>query len=155
MLTDSLLQLASGQAVTVSAVSENSIDLGEARDIGVGAPLFAVFSVGVSAAAATAAEVTLGVVSGSGVDASGAINAGVTYIGGTGPIPFADLTAGRSPISVPIPPSIIEALPIGQRYLGVQFIVGTGPLTAGSFSAVIGDSEANVGKFYPSGFAVA
>lgn len=150
MITDALLQLSAAQAVTATAVSTNSIDLGTNRDIGAGEDLYAVFNVDASVAAAGNAFVSFSVIS-----SASANLAAPTVLASSGAIPKADLVAGRAPISIPIPQSVLTSLPIGQRYLGVRYTVTTGPLTAGSFTANITDSEVSVGKNYPSGFAVA
>lgn len=150
MLTDALLQLASAQVVTASAVSANTIDLSQARDIGPGKSIYAVITVDEAAAAAGAATVQFQVIS------SAAANLGTpTVLVQTDAIGKAELTLGRRPIYVEIPASVLAAQPIGQRYLGLNFNVGTGPLTAGKFSVAITDSMVDAGKNYPSGFTVA
>ncbi len=150
MMTDALLQLSSAQAVTTSAVSTNTIDLSLARDIGAGEDLYATFGVNTTPTAAGAATVTFQVVSSAAADLSNP-----TVLVETGAIPITDLVAGRAPISLPIPQSALTTLPKGQRYLGVQYTIGTGPLTAGKFDALINDTEVSVGKHYASGFTVA
>ena len=45
MITDKLLRVSEDQAVTATAVSTNTIDLGVARDIGEGMDLYMVFTV--------------------------------------------------------------------------------------------------------------
>lgn len=45
MITDALLRLSADQAVTASAVSTNTIDLSQIRDIGEGKPLYMVFTI--------------------------------------------------------------------------------------------------------------
>lgn len=149
MITDALLQLSAAQAVTASAVSTNTIDLGTNRDVGAGEDLYAVFNTDVAALAAGAATVQFQVIT----SASPALTS-PNVISQTDLIPKSDLTVGRKPIVLCINPSVLNALPIGQRYLGVQYTVGTGPLTAGSFSATITDSDVSVNKNYPSGFSV-
>lgn len=150
MILDALLQLSAAQAVTASAVSTNTIDLGTARDIGTGKDLYAVITVDEAAAAAGAATVQFQVIS------SAAANLGSpTILGQTDAIAKTELTVGRKPIVVPIPPAILNAQPIGQRYLGLQYTVGTGPLTAGKFTCYINNSDVSVNKNYPSGFVVA
>jgi len=151
MLNDSLLQLSDAQAVTATAVSTNTIDLSVSRDIGAGNDVYATFGVDVSAASGGASTVTFDVISAS----NAALSAGVTVLVSSGAIGKADLVAGRAPISICIPQSALTTLPIGQRYLGVRYTVGTANLTAGSFTANITDSEVSVGKYYPSGFSVA
>lgn len=149
MITDALLLLSSAQAVTSSAVSTNTIDLGVARDIGSGEPLYAVFTVDTAATAAGAATVNFQVIS------SAAANLGTpTILVQTDAIGKAELTAGRRAIVLEIPPSVLAAQPIGQRYLGVQYTVATGPLTAGAFTAQLVHDYQEQGKNYPSGFSV-
>lgn len=150
MITDALLQLSLAQAVTASAVSTNTIDLGVKRDLGPGTDLYAIFSVDETATAAGAAVVNFQIVSSASADLSSP-----TVLAQTDAIGKAELTAGRQPITLEIPPSVLAAQPIGQRYLGAQYTVGTGPLTAGKFSATITDSKVSTGKNYPSGFSVA
>lgn len=150
MILDALLQLAAAQAVTTTAVSTNTIDLGAARDIGTGKDLYAVITVDEAAAAAGAATVQFQVISSAAANLSSP-----TILGQTDAIAKTELTVGRKPIVVSIPPTILNAQPIGQRYLGLQFTVGTGPLTAGKFTCYISDSDVSVNKNYPSGFTVA
>jgi len=150
MITDALLQLSAAQAVTATAVSANTIDLGVNRDIGAGEDIYAVFGVDVAVTAAGLATVAFEVIS-----SASANLAAPTVIASSGAIPKADLLAGRAPITVCVNQSALTSLPIGQRYLGVRYAVTTGPLTAGSFTANITDSEVSVGKNYPSGFSVA
>lgn len=148
MLTDALLTLSSAQAVTASAVSSNAIDLSQNRDIGAGEDLYAIFSVDTAPTAAGAATVRFQVISAS----DAALTTGIEVLAQTDDIPITDLTVGMLPISLPIAPSVLHEL--GQRYLGVRYEVGTGPLTAGAFSALISDTEVTDNKNYPSGYAV-
>lgn len=150
MITDALLLLAAAQVVTASAVSTNTIDLGVARDVGPGEPLYAVITVDEAAAASGSATVDFQLVS------SAAANLGsATVLGSTGPIGKAELTLGRKPIVMEIPSAILAAQPIGQRYLGLNFAVATGPLTAGKFTVNIVRDVQDVGKYYASGYTVA
>jgi len=149
MLTDALLQLSSAQVVTASAVSTNTVDLSQARDLGPGNDLYVAITVDEAATAAGAATVNFQVIT------SAAANLGSpTIIGQTDAIGKAELTLGRKAIVVPIPSAVLLAQPIGQRYLGVQYTVGTGPLTAGKFSAAIVNTDISINKSYPSGFSV-
>jgi hypothetical protein len=150
MITDAFLQLSSAQAVTATAVSTNTIDLSQARDIGPGQDMYVHFTVDVAATAAGAATVNFQVIS----SAAAALTS-PTILVQSDAIGKAELTAGRRPITLEIPATVLAAQPIGQRYLGVQYTVGTGPLTAGSFSAVLTDAKVDSGKNYPSGFTVA
>lgn len=149
MLLDALNQLSAAQAVTASAVSTNTIDLTVVRDVGPGKRLYAVWGVDVSATAAGAATVTFQVVS----SAAAALTS-PTVLASTDAIPKADLTAGRKLFAQTIDPAILLAQPNGQRYLGVQYVVATGPLTAGSFTCYVTDALPPGMEYYASGFTV-
>jgi hypothetical protein len=149
MLVDALLELSAAQAVTSTAVSTNTIDLSQARDMGPGNDLYAVFTVNTTCTAAGAANVTFQIISSAAANLSSP-----TVLIESAALPITELTAGRDPIAICIPESFLNAQPIGRRYLGVQYTVGTGPLTAGAFSCMVTDTDVSVGKNYPSGFAV-
>lgn len=148
-IVDQLLQLSAAQAVTASAVSTNTIDLSQNRDIGAGTDLYAVIDVDATVTAAGAATVTFQVISSANANLSSP-----NVLSQTDAIGKAELTAGRKPIVVPIAPHVLNSLPIGQRYLGLQYTVGTGPLTAGAFTCYIAMGDISVNKNYPSGFTV-
>lgn len=151
MHTDALLSLSVAQAVTATAVSTNTIDLSQNRDIGMGEDLYAVFTVGTTVTADGAATVNFQVITSASADLSSP-----TVISQTDAIGKAELTAGRKPIAICINSAVLNAQPIGQRYLGVRYVVATGPLTAGTFSATITNSDVSAGgKCYPIGFTVA
>lgn len=150
MIMDKQNMLSEAQVVTASAVSTNTMDLGVARDIGAGEDLSISITVDVAATAAGAATVDFQVIS------SAAANLGSpTVLGSTGPIAKTELTLGRKPIELKIPRALLLAQPIGQRYFGIQYVVATGPLTAGTFTAGVVESFQDIAKIYPSGFAVA
>lgn len=150
MITDALLQLSNAQAVTASAVSTNTIDLGVARDVGNGEPLEVDITVDTTVTAAGAATVNFQVIS----SAAAALTS-PNVIAQTDAIGKAELPAGRQPIRIRISPHVLASLPIGQRYLGVQYTVATGPLTAGAFTANVVRDGQDVAVYYPSGFTVA
>lgn len=151
MIIDNLALVSSAQAVTASAVSTNTIDLSQARDVGPGEDLRFSVTVDVAATAAGAATVQFQIITSASANLSSP-----TILSSTDTIAKTELTAGRRPIELIIPRSVLAAQPIGQRYLGIQYVVATGPLTAGSFTAamIAGDSFQDIGKNYPAGFAV-
>lgn len=150
MITDAENTLSAAQVVTASAVSANTIDLGAARDVGAGEELNVYVNVDLTTLAAGAATVNFQVITSAAANLSSP-----TIVGQTDAIPKASLVTGTQ-ILIPVPRSLINKL--GQRYLGIQYTVGTGPLTQGTFSAGIAiDVPDNTGlmkKTYPSGFAV-
>ena len=123
------------QAITASADSTNVIDLGAAgtpfgaaaalnRDVGKGNPIPLLVQVTEAMTAAGAATLVVNI-------STGATSALGTTIASVGPIAKADLVAGYQ-----IP---IQVLPndITERYLGIEYVVATGPMTAGTVTAGI------------------
>lgn len=149
MITDALLQLSSAQAVTTSAVSTNTIDLSQARDIGPGEDITIAISVDTTATAAGAATVNFQLITSAAANLSSP-----TILVQTDAIPKASLIAGAR-FNLQIPHQTVQqGTALGQRYLGVQYTVATGPLTAGAFSATGVFDFADVVKAYPSAFTV-
>lgn len=146
-MKDNLLKLSAAQAVTTTAVSTNTIPLGNARDIGPGEQLFANITVNEAVTASGAATVTFEVITSAASDLSNP-----TVVAATGPVGKADLTIGRDPINIAIPPHISQEK--GQAYIGVRYTVATGPLTAGKFTCYLSNSADHKQKNYPSGFSV-
>lgn len=147
MWTDALTQLSSAQAVTSSAVSTNTIDLGASADIGSGSDLYVHFTVDQTALAAGAATVTFQLISSASANLSSP-----TVLAQSDAIGKAELTAGRRPITLPVPSTVKAS---AGRYLGAQYVVGTGPVTQGAFSATISESLVNTGKHYATSRVVA
>jgi hypothetical protein len=153
MITDVLLTVSgsnnpgsaiSGQAITATAVSTNTIDLGTARDIGEGEGLAMVFTV--IQAFNSLTSLTMNVIT----DDNDALSSG-TVIGSTGAVALANLTAGKQYV-VRLPAQIAS---LGERYLGASYTVaGTSP-TQGSILAQIVLDVQDGKKFYASGFSVA
>lgn len=142
MYADAFLQVLKDQAVTTTAVSTDTIDLGTAREVGEGKTLYLLFSVSTAFAGGTSTE----------FQAIGSAAAGLTspvVLGTTGAIPTASLTAGAK-FAVAINPQIKST---GQRYLGARYVV-TGTNTAGAVTADIVETIADGVKFYPSGYTV-
>lgn len=143
-----------GQAVTVTAVSTNSVDtnpcaLGsnQPNDMGRGEPLEIAISTLIAATAAGAATVNFELIQAD----DGALTTNVETLVQTGAIPIAKLTLGAL-----VPLHLDRAAPYApRRYIGVRYTIGTGPLTAGSFTAAIVKNVADIANIYgKSGFTV-
>jgi hypothetical protein len=148
MITDALLKLSDAQAVTSTAVSTNTVDLGTARDIGSGEDLEVVFTVDEAATASGSATVEFQVIGSAAANLGSAV-----VLGSSGAIAKASLTLGAQ-IVVQINPQ--DIVPLGYRYLGANYLVATGPLTAGKFSAnPVMNAPQGKTKAYASGFSVA
>ena len=141
MITDAFLRLSDAQALTTTAVSTNTIDLGVARDMGAGEELYVYFTVPTALAGGT--SVTFQVIT------SAAANLGTPTVDATSPaIVTATLVAGYK-TAVRINPAVFAN---GQRYLGAQYtIVGT--YTSGNVTCDIATDIADF-KTYASGFSV-
>lgn len=128
MYIDNQLQLSSAQAVTVTAASTSYVDLGAARDIGVGKQLYVLITVGTTVTAAGAATVQFQLQ----FDSSSGFGSAVTAIQ-TDVIPKATLVANYQ---------FVMAIPPGQlkQYMRLNYVVATGPLTAGTFTAQVIDA---------------
>jgi hypothetical protein len=138
---DKQLQFSNGQAITVTAVSTNIVDLGPPGPNGFtpGAPtnpdVWIHFNIPVAFTAAGAA--TLAVQVQSSVDA--AFTSPITHT--TLPaVAVAALTAGATPFQ-PV------RLPFNtRRYVRLNYVVATGPMTAGTITATGGaDPGTNIG----------
>lgn len=138
MYLDKQAEFSDSQAVTATAISTNVMDLNTAFnyntgvDIGTGEDVYLVVQVDAAATAAGAAtvQVTLESSVAAGLTSSTVHFTSANYA-------LTDLTAGKTLFSVKLPSGTY------LRYLGVRYTVGTGPLTAGSFSAfLVKDVEA-------------
>lgn len=127
MILDKLLMFSEAQAVTNTAASTDVIDLGPIdgtrRDIGVGYPLEVFVNVNTTAAAAGAATVNIAL-------QTSPDNSTWTTLATSGDLALTALTAGKRVFSQHVPQGV-------QRYLRMNYTVGTGPLTAGAFTAGI------------------
>ena len=127
MILDKLLMFSEAQAVTATAASNDVIDLGpidgNRRDIGVGYPLELFVNVNTTATAAGAATVNIQL-------QTSPDNSSWTTLTTSGDLALSALTSGKRVMSQKVPQGV-------QRYLRVNYVVGTGPLTAGAFTAGI------------------
>ena len=122
MIIDKALQVSGKQAVTATAASTDVIDFGQANpDIGM-ADCYMVVTADEAVAAAGAATVAFAVQD----SANGTAFADVAV---SAPFAKADLKAGFQYV-IPMPVTL-------RRYCRVNYTVGTGPLTAGRFSAQV------------------
>ena len=127
MLIDSRLEFADAVDVSASAgtaLAGDVIDLGVARDIGQGQPLYLVIQVTTLFASGGSATVDFRLRS-DGVEAIHATSS--TAHLSTGPLAFALLTLGVRYV-IPIPPEGSAY----EQFLGVQVITATATTTAGS-----------------------
>lgn len=123
MFIDKLLQVSNEQAVTSSAASTDVIDFGQTNpNVGMDDQSRMVITVDESATAAGAATVTLSV-------QDSADNSTFADVAVTAAIGKATLVAGYQHV-IPMPTKL-------RRYCRVYYTVGTGPLTAGKFSAQV------------------
>ena len=125
MIIDKQNMVASAQAVTASAASTDYIDLGAARDLGLSMGLRMHVVTNTTATAAGAATVQFQL-----QFATDAAFTTPVIVSQTDAIGKAALVAGASFV-LPIPPGS------QYRYCRVYFNVGTGPLTAGAFTAFV------------------
>lgn len=142
MILDSSLQLCLAQAVTATALSSNVIDIGSARNIGAGEDLYLYIQTNIAATAGGNATVNFQLQT----STASAMNNPVTLLD-SGAIPIASL-GGNSCLKLKLPTS--QAF---QEFLGLNFLVTNGPLTAGAFSAWIARNVDDTAA-YPSGFNI-
>lgn len=150
MITDAQLTLASAQALTATAVSPNTIDLSQARDIGSGEDVRVYFNVDTALTSAGATTLQIQIITSAAANLSSP-----TILAQSDAIPKASLVAGFN-FELVVPKSVINAL--GQRYLGLQLTVNVANFSAGAYSAGLVWNEATqtglIKKAYPSGFSV-
>lgn len=154
MYVDALLTLSgsiSGNTVSyqtatgtdTSVLSTNTVDLGVARDVGEGQPLFGNWMVGTAASGGTSVELQV-------IGATAAnLGSGVVVLGTTGAIAVASLTAGKR-LACAVNPQLLST---GVRYLGMRYVT-VGAVAAGTYYGFLSHEIADGGKNYTNGFAV-
>ena len=148
MFLDRQNTVSQAQAITATAVSTDTIDLSQARDIGVGEELK--FSITIDQVFNNLTSLTPQVVISAAANLSSP-----TVLAALDPIPLAQLVAGRKPIELSILRTTLLAQPIGQRYLGLNYVVaGTAPTTGQVTAGIVVGSFQDVGKNYPGGYTV-
>lgn len=148
MYLDRQNTVSQAQAITATAVSTDTIDLSVARDVGVGEELK--FSITVDQTFNNLTSLTPQVIISANANLSSA-----TVLSQLDAIPLAQLTAGRKPIELSIPRTLLISQPVGQRYLGLNYVVaGTAPTTGQVTAGIVHGSFQDIGKNYPGGFAI-
>ena len=134
MYVDKQAEFSDSQVVTATAISTNVYDtfpVGNGvnsnpnRDIGGGEDVYLVVQVDATATAAGAATVTVTLESSSTADLA---TATTVHLSSTA-YPLANLAGGKTLLAIKLPSDGYK------RFIGIRYTVGTGPLTAGSFSA--------------------
>lgn len=157
MITDALLLLSgintpgttiSGQAITATAVSTNTISLGTARDIGEGTNLYAVFTV-VTATFITGTSLTMEIIG----TTNAALTSGIVSLGSTGAITLASggLALGKQHV-VRIN---LQRASLGTAFIGGRYTVGGSNFANGEILCNIVTEIQDGMKFHDSGFTVA
>lgn len=153
MILDKLLQFDPNPTlITVTAASTNTLDMLNAREMGVGASQDQMMHVLVTVIAAlvAAGAATLQVQLQASVD-----NVAWTIEAQTDAIPKANLGVGAL---VRLPMGRMQPQSAGvPRYYRLNYVVGTGPFTGGSVEAdlVVGDGQSNNAPVnYPSGVVI-
>ena len=141
MILDSLALFCDQQAVTSTAVSTDKMDLSSIRHVGTGESMEVYILVEEAATAAGAATVDFQFV----VDDNATLSSPAIAIS-SGAIAKATLVIGFE-IRLRIPTVDFE------RFCGMNFVVATGPLTAGKFTAGIVLTSGKQ-RNYASGFSV-
>lgn len=149
MILDSTLALDGPGFVAITATrdSTNVLDMGVARDMGIGTPLYlAVFGNGLFAAAGAA---TLSIAFRGSADDS----TYYTYSQGA-VLSIAQLNAGGYFLPIVVPrPLATGAMPM-PRYYKMVYTVATGPFTAGAVQAYLTIGRDDI-PAYPAGYSTA
>ena len=123
MFVDKKLTLSDSQALTVTVLSENIIDLGAAKNVATGKALYSITIIDVACATSVSIDFQLWTHSTTTVSSG-------TMMCSTGPIVAASLTANRAPIVL----AVSDALRTAKQYLGMYYVVvTTGTCTVTTF----------------------
>lgn len=136
-IMDRELTFSLAQAVTATAASTDYYDQQVAGNILALAPMWLQVSFDEAATAAGAATVTVQLQ----CDDNPAFSSPKT-VATSAALALADMAPGKAPVLLPLPASLDE------RYIRVNYVVATGPLTAGKFTSTITDKPQS-NKPYP------
>lgn len=142
MILDKLLQVSTEQAITTTAVSTDTIDLGTARDVGAGEDSYMVFTVKEVFAGGT--SVIFNIITSDNADLSSG-----TVLAASAAQLTAALVVGKQ-VVLRLPAQIDST---GKRYLGASYTV-SGTYTAGKVDADITLDLQDGKKYYGSGYTV-
>jgi len=132
MYIDNLLTIVTSQDLGVAqapatVLGENSVNLGAAKDLSKGKPMYVVITVEEAFVGNT--SVQFDVIT----DSVATLNSTPTVHVSSAVIAVGSLTLGRAPIVLPI----ANPLGVSEQYLGIQFVIAGGTGTAGIVSAHI------------------
>ena len=151
MYVDKQEEFSDAQAVTVTAISTNVLDLTQGYgslttiDIGTGEDMYLVVNVLAAFTAGGAATMVVELLS----DSTENLATSPTTHWTSATIAVATLVAGYEICKIKIPP----APPMYERYLGVRYTVATGPMLTGTVDAIlVKDIQSN--RAYPGAFTV-
>lgn len=153
MIIDGLLifEPVAGTAITVTAVSTNVIDLSVARDVGIGDNPAMKIAMYIKAAFTAAGAGTLQVqAQGAPDNGAGAPGTFVT-LAESRAYSLAELALGNRIFPIDWPSQGVDL--VTHRFLRLNYIVATGPMTAGSiFAALVLDRQES--PQYPAGVTI-
>ena len=156
MILDSLLMFstpASPQAVTVTAASTNIIDLLNPRDMGIGDDPALKLAIYITTAFTAAGAATLQVqFQGAPDNGSGLPGTYVTYAE-SATYAVADLSVGRKLLPIDVPHRDLTLTTTFPRFYRLNYIVATGPMTAGALVAGIVLDRQDASQ-YPAGLTI-
>ncbi|MFN7340300.1 MAG: Bbp16 family capsid cement protein [Opitutia bacterium] len=147
MVNDINLRVSTAQAVTVTAVSVDSVDLQNARDVGEGEDLYMVFTVGTAFTGGTSISFEVLIAD------NGPLTTNPTVLAASPAIPTAQLIAGSQFAVRFSPVASLRAPGAVRRFLGARYTV-VGAMTAGTVTADVVHTIQGGNRFYPSGFTV-
>ncbi len=144
MIIDRQNQVSSAQALTSGTIlSNDTIDLGMAFDVGAGDRMQVTINVNEAFASGTSVQPQV-------ITSTAANLSSPTVLASLPALTLAQLTAGASFV-FPIPETNPQGR--GQRYLGVRYVL-IGTFTSGAVTTAIVKDAQHTGKIYTGGYSV-